>query len=135
MRHDGKQRIQHTASGHGNADRAHHRLCAHVHKKLGPGFLENIYCRALNIELELARIEVERERSLTIEYRGHKIGAGRVDLIVGGQVIVEVKAVTHLDPVFEAQLLSYLRATRLRAGLLINFNGALLKQGIKRIVL
>ena len=106
-----------------------------VHRQLGPGFLENIYCRALCIELEFAGIRYERERSLVLQYRGRTIGAGRVDLIVGGAVVVEIKAVTNLDPVFQAQLLSYLRATGLRAGLLINFNAPLLKHGIKRVVL
>jgi GxxExxY protein len=106
-----------------------------VHRQLGPGFLESIYCRALYIELDLEGIPYERERSLAIEYRGQQIGAGRVDFIVGGAVVVEIKAVTNLDPVFQAKVISYLKATRLRAGLLINFNAALLKQGVKRLVL
>jgi len=106
-----------------------------VHRQLGPGFLENVYCRALCIEFEFAGISYERERRLSLQYRGRPIGAGRVDLIVGGAVVIEIKAVTNLDPVFQAQLLSYLKATGLRAGLLINFNAALLKHGIKRVVL
>jgi GxxExxY protein len=106
-----------------------------VHRRLGCGFQEKIYSKALGIELEANAIDFEREREIWIEYRGQPIGAGRVDLIVGGRLVVEIKAASALDPLFTAQLVSYLRATRLRAGLLLNFNSALLKYGIKRVVL
>ena len=106
-----------------------------VHKRLGPGFLEGIYMRALCHELECAELPFERERAIVVAYRDISIPGQRVDLIVGGAVVVEVKAVARLEPVHEAQVLSYLRTTRLRAGLLMNFNAALFKHGLKRMVL
>ena len=106
-----------------------------VHKRLGPGFLEGIYMRALCYELECTGLPFERERSIVVAYRDIMIPGQRVDLIVGRAVVVEVKAVARLEPVHEAQVLSYLRTTRLRAGLLMNFNAALFKHGLKRMVL
>ena len=106
-----------------------------VHRALGPGFLENIYATALAVEVDFARLPFEREVPVVVNYRGTLIAGQRVDLSVGGEVIVEIKAVARMDPIFEAKLLSYLRTTRLRAGLLINFNVPLLKDGIKRMVL
>src|SRR2546422_9419843 len=88
-----------------------------VHRQLGPGFLERIYTEALCIELEVQGIPFERERSVVVTYRDRRILGQRVDLIVGGAVIVEVKAVARLDPLFQAKLISYLRASGLRAGL------------------
>ena len=109
--------------------------CAlNVHRELGPGFLESIYCAALALELELAGIPFDRERSVAVSYRGRLLGGQRVDFIVADAVILEIKAVNKLDPVFRAKLISYLRTTKLRAGLLINFNLPLLKEGIARIV-
>ena len=106
-----------------------------VHRQLGPGFLESVYTEALFIELEVQGIPFERERAVVVTYRHRKIPGQRVDLIVGGAVIVEIKSVARLDPLFQAQLISYLRTTGLRAGLLVNFNSELLKDGLKRIVL
>ena len=106
-----------------------------VHRTLGPGFLESIYTTALAMELSVNGIAFERERSISVSYRGIAIPGQRVDFIVADSVIVEVKAVARLDPIFQAKLISYLRTTRLRAGLLINFNSMLLKEGLKRIVL
>lgn len=106
-----------------------------VHRTLGPGFLESIYSSALAYEFNDQGIPFERERSITVKYRELAIPGQRVDFIVGGSVILEIKAVTRLDPVFQAKVISYLRTTGLRAGLLINFNNPLLKQGIDRIVL
>lgn len=106
-----------------------------VHRHLGPGFLERIYAEALAIELALNGLAFERERSLAVAYKGHAIRGQRIDLIVENAVIVEVKAVAALDPIFQAKLISYLRTTGCRAGLLINFNSRLLKDGLKRIVL
>jgi GxxExxY protein len=106
-----------------------------VHSQLGPGFLENLYARAMCVELAAAGMSVERERIVLINYRGVPIGHHRLDLVVSGEVVVELKAVARLDPVFQAQVISYLRAARLRVGLLINFNAPVLKSGIKRIVL
>ena len=106
-----------------------------VHRELGPGFLESIYATALQIELTAAHIPFDSERSLTVNYRGTAIPGQRVDLIVGNEVIVEIKAVSRIDPIFEAKTLSYMRTARVRAGLLMNFNELLLKNGIKRFVL
>ena len=106
-----------------------------VHRVLGAGFLERIYSEALCFELEAQNIPFERELSVTVTYRGREIQGQRVDLIVGGAVVVEIKSVARLDPIFQAKLISYLRTTGCRAGLLINFNSGLLKDGLKRIVL
>ena len=106
-----------------------------VHKALGPGFLESIYVRALAVEFGMSNIPFECERPIVVNYRGTAISGQRIDLIVGGEVIIEVKAVARIDPIFQAKLMSYLRTTKLRAGLLINFNVPLLKEGIQRIVL
>jgi GxxExxY protein len=105
-----------------------------VHRTLGPGLLESIYATALSIELSVNEIAFERERAVSVNYRGNAIPGQRVDFIVADSVIVEVKAVARLDPIFQAKLISYLRTTGLRAGLLINFNSMLLKEGLKRIV-
>jgi GxxExxY protein len=105
-----------------------------VHRRLGPGFLESVYVSAMCVELKHAGVTFERERMVTIEYRGDVIGSHRLDLIVGGEVVVELKATSRLEPIFQAKLISYLRATRLRVGLLINFNAPVLKEGLKRIV-
>ena len=85
-----------------------------VHRQLGPGFLESIYSTALGLELEAEGIPFERERSISVIYRGHPIGAQRVDFIVSNTVILEIKAAARLDPVFQAKLISYLRTTGLR---------------------
>jgi len=105
-----------------------------VHRRLGPGFLESIYMRAMCIELSAQAIPFECERALTVNYRDVPISGQRVDLIVGNSLILELKAVSRLEPVFQAKLISYLRTTGIRVGLLINFNCPLLKEGIKRIV-
>jgi len=105
-----------------------------VHRQLGPGYLESIYAAALEIELSANRIPFERERAVLVNYRGTLIPGQRVDFIVANSVIVEIKAVERINPVFQAKLISYLRTTGLRAGLLINFNAMLLKEGLKRIV-
>ena len=106
-----------------------------VHRELGPGFLESIYQRALCLELEAQGLAFEREKPLVVMYRGQGIPGQRVDLLVGGSVIVEVKAVAALEPVHLAQALSYLKTTGLRVGLLLNFREALLRNGIRRVVL
>lgn len=106
-----------------------------VHRRLGPGFLESIYRRAMCIEMATQELPYELERSIVVHYRDVELGGQRVDLIVGGLIVVELKAVVRLDNVHRAQLLSYLKTTRLRGGLLINFRIAVLKHGIRRIVL
>lgn len=106
-----------------------------VHKLLGPGFIESIYEQALCHELELQGIVFERQKEIAINYKGRKLLGQRLDLFVGGRVLVELKTVEDLAPIHEAQLLSYMRSTKTPVGLLINFNVRLLKTGIKRIVL
>ena len=106
-----------------------------VHRELGPGYLESIYAAALAVELSANRLPFERERAVSVNYRGTLIPGQRVDFIVANSVIVEIKSVARLDPIFQAKVISYLKTTGLRAGLLINFNTALLKEGLKRIVL
>ena len=105
-----------------------------VHRVLGPGFLERIYMEALCLEFVAQGIPFERERAVTVMYRGVQIAGHRLDLVVEGVVIVELKAVRRTDPLHEATLISYLKATGLRLGLLINFNDRLLKDGVQRIV-
>ena len=106
-----------------------------VHRQLGPGFLESIYSKALCIELDARGLPFEREKPIQVVYRGVPIRGQRIDLIIGGQVVVEVKAVAAIEPIHVAQVVSYLRTTGLRIGLLINFHERLLKDGIRRVVL
>jgi GxxExxY protein len=106
-----------------------------VHKALGPGYLESIYQKAMRVEFEAHGIGYESEKSIVVNYRGVQIHAQRVDLIVRGLIVVELKAVTRFDEIHRAQVISYLRTTGLRAGLLINFRARLLKAGLQRIVL
>jgi len=106
-----------------------------VHRALGPGFLESIYRAAMCIELDARRLAFERERPVRVSYRGVEIPGQRIDLIVEGSVVVELKAVAQLADVHRAQLISYLRTTGLRGGLLINFGARVLKDGLKRVVL
>jgi GxxExxY protein len=109
--------------------------CAiHVHSELGPGFLENIYSNALALEFEHSGVPFEREKPIVVYYRGQGIAGQRLDFVVADQVVLEIKAATRIDSVFRAKLLSYLHATKIRAGLLINFNLLLLKDGIERFV-
>jgi GxxExxY protein len=105
-----------------------------VHRHLGPGFLENIYRKALGYELSLRALAVEQEKEIAVPYKEIQIPGQRLDLLVAGRVIVELKCVEEFAPIHEAQLLSYLKATGLRLGLLINFKTQLLKDGIKRMV-
>ncbi len=106
-----------------------------IHKHLGPGLLEAVYRDCLAYELAERGIFAEREVAMPVRYKGAEFAAGyRADLIVGKQVIVELKAVDGLQPIFTAQLLSYLRMSGLKLGLLINFNVAKLADGIKRVV-
>ena len=106
-----------------------------IHKALGPGLLESTYQACLRKELQMRGIVFEYEKPLPLEYKGIKLDCGyRLDLIVGGTVVVEVKAVETLAPIHEAQLLTYLKLTGVKVGLLINFNVVVLKNGIKRLV-
>ena len=106
-----------------------------VHSTLGPGLLESAYVHCLAHELRARGYHIEEEVPIPIVYRGHRLDVGyRVDIIVNATVVVEVKAAARLLPVHQAQLLSYLRLSRLRVGLLINFHEARLKDGIRRMV-
>ncbi|MBA2702606.1 MAG: GxxExxY protein [Blastocatellia bacterium] len=107
-----------------------------VHRKLGPGLLESAYKECLCRELMLRGIPFERERPLPLEYKGIRLECGyRVDILVGGTVALEIKAVEALAPIHDAQLLTYLRIGGWRVGLVINFNVVVLKDGIHRKIL
>jgi GxxExxY protein len=106
-----------------------------VHRQLGPGFLESVYEEALAFELTVRDIPFERQRPITVNYKGRVVGEGRVDLLVAGELLVELKAVETLAPIHKAQVISYLKATGHQLGLLINFNVAVLRTGIQRVVL
>ena len=106
-----------------------------VHRRLGPGLLENVYESALCIELSVNRLAFTRQVGIPLYYRGELIAEHRPDLIVEGEVIVEVKSVERLAPIYWAQVLTYLRATGLHVGLLLNFNSPTLRAGTRRIVL
>ena len=106
-----------------------------VHRLLGPGYLESMYEEALCVELKLRSIPFARQVSLPIDYKGNHVGEGKCDLLVGGVLIVELKAVEALVAVHLAQVISYLKATGNHLGLLINFNVPVLKDGVKRVVL
>lgn len=106
-----------------------------VHRQLGPGLLEGTYEAALCIELQIAGLNFVRQPVFPVIYKGQVIGEYRLDLIVEDTVIVEIKSVERFDPIFEAQVLTYLRVTGRGVGLLMNFNSRLLRDGIKRYVL
>jgi GxxExxY protein len=106
-----------------------------VHRQLGPGLLEGTYELALCVELTDAGLTYGRQVEVPIIYKGRNIGEYRLDLLVEDAVIVEIKSVERHEPVFEAQLLTYLRVTGKRVGLLVNFNNRMLKSGVKRLVL
>jgi GxxExxY protein len=109
--------------------------CLAVHRELGPGLVEQIYQRALELELKAADIAFEREKRFKVMYRERCLYIHRLDLVVDGRLMMELKAVDRLHPVHVAQALSCLRISKLPLCLLINFNAAALKYGIKRIVL
>jgi GxxExxY protein len=106
-----------------------------VHRQLGPGLLESVYEEALTIECELDGLQVARQVKIPVQYKGRAIGEYRLDLLIENLVIVEIKSVERYDPVFEAQILTYLKITGKRVGLLINFNSRLVKDGIRRFIL
>ncbi len=106
-----------------------------VHKELGPGLLESVYEACLCHELTLRKVSFRSQVVLPVVYKNLRLEAGlRLDLLVAESVIVELKSVQRMEPVFEAQILSYLKLTRFRVGLLINFNAPILKDGIYRFV-
>ncbi len=106
-----------------------------VHKELGPGLLESVYEVCLAHEFSRQGIGFERQVSLPIQYKGLKLDAGlRLDMIVQGQIVLELKAVENLLPVHQAQLMTYLKLSGHSLGFLINFNVPLIKEGIKRVI-
>ena len=104
-----------------------------VHRELGPGHLEAVYQKALAIEFDYRGIAYERELAVTVTYRGQVVGEGRMDFLVEGKVVVDLKAAESVSPVFVKQMISYLKMTRHRLGLVINFNVPVLTAGIRRI--
>jgi len=107
-----------------------------VHKTLGPGLLESAYEECLCRELMLRGIPFERQVSLALEYKGARVeNSYRVDILVAGTVVVEIKAAEGVLPIHKAQLLTYLKLGGWKVGLLINFNAPLLKDGVTRLVL
>jgi GxxExxY protein len=107
-----------------------------VHRALGPGLLESVYESCLAHELTLRGIEFQRQVDLPVLYKGQQLGCGyRIDLLVRNTVLVELKAVDAILPIHEAQLMTYLRLSKMRVGLLINFHVPVLKDGIIRRVL
>ncbi len=110
-------------------------IALRMHRELGPGLLESVYEMILAAKLVAMGHQVERQRPVDIEYDGLKFDAAfRIDLLVGGRLLVEIKSTERLSPAHGKQLLTYLRLTRQPVGLLINFGGATLKEGVKRIV-
>ena len=106
-----------------------------VHRALGPGLLESAYEECLAVELADRGLRVERQTVLPVVYKGRTLDAGyRIDLLVNSEVIVELKSVQKLEPIHDAQLLTYLKLAGIRHGLLLNFNVAVLKDGIRRMV-
>jgi GxxExxY protein len=107
-----------------------------VHKELGPGLLESAYQACLAREFELSGLSFIQEKPLPVSYKGVKLDCGyRLDFLIEGKVVVELKAIDAIAEIHEAQLLTYLKLTGCKVGLLINFNVPILKQGIKRMVL
>jgi GxxExxY protein len=106
-----------------------------VHRVLGPGLLESLYESALCIEFDDIGLKCARQVRAPAYDKGRLLGEYRVDLIVEELVLLEIKSVERLDPVFDAQMLTYLRLTGKKLGLLLNFNSRLLKDGIRRLVL
>jgi GxxExxY protein len=105
-----------------------------VHKHLGPGLLESVYEECMARELSMRGILFERQKPVPINYKGVDLDCGyRLDMIVEGQIVLELKACTKLEPIHEAQLLTYLKLSGLKLGLLLNFNVPIMKEGIVRI--
>ena len=109
--------------------------CIAVHRELGPGMSEVVYSRATCIELDARGIPFEAEKPVSIRYRDKLLCQQRIDLFVDNRLVLEIKSVEQIHPVHVAQVVSYLRITGARAGLVVNFNVPVLKQGIRRVVL
>jgi GxxExxY protein len=105
-----------------------------VHRILGPGFPESVYEQALAIELDHRRIPFQRQHVFTVVYKGEIVGSGRADFLIADALVLELKSVERLTAVHGAQVMAYLNALNLRLGLVMNFNSAVLKGGIQRVV-
>jgi len=110
------------------------RCAIEVHRHLGPGLLESIYESALCFELTASRLPFKRQIGVPLYYKGMLLSEHRPDLVISDSVIVEVKAVERFDPIHTAQMLTYLRVTGLRVGLILNFNSTVLRHGIRRVI-
>ena len=106
-----------------------------VHRALGPGLVETTYEEALCIEFDLTGLTYTRQAGVPVIYRGRLIGEYRPDLVVGGQVVVEIKSVERLIGLHQAQLLAYMRILQLPVGLILNFNGETLRSGVRRLAI
>lgn len=106
-----------------------------VHREIGPGFLESVYQNALCYELDLRNIKYVAQAPVSVTYKGRAVGEGRIDILVENKLIVELKAIEAFESIHHAQVISYLKATNIFLGLLINFNKPILKDGIRRVVL
>ena len=107
-----------------------------VHKNMGPGLLESVYEECLAIELKNRAIDFERQKELPIFYKGKSINSiYRLDFLISNSLIIELKSCERLQPIHDAQILTYLKLTGIKIGLLINFNVPILKDGLKRIAL
>lgn len=107
-----------------------------VHRELGPGLLESAYEECLCYELSMRNIPLERQVMLPVVYKGNRLeSVYRIDLLIDKKVVVELKSIEKLLPIHDAQLITYLKLTGIKTGLLLNFNAAVLKDGIRRMVL
>ena len=105
-----------------------------VHRHLGPGLLEGAYQQALMHELQLQELDVQRHVRIPVDYKGKTVATYELDFLVEEELVVELKSIERFAPIHRAQLLTYLQISRLRLGLLINFNVMLLQQGIRRVI-
>jgi GxxExxY protein len=108
--------------------------CIAVHRALGPGLLEHIYRKAICLELCACGLIFETEKLIPIQYRGEMLCHQRLDIVVEGKLLLEIKSVERLAPIHHAQVRCYLRVSKMRVGLLVNFNVPVLPDGIRRIV-
>ena len=106
-----------------------------IHRDVGPGFMEPLYSNAMCVELRTRNIPFEREKVVTVKYRDEPVGIHRLDFVIWECIVVELKAVKALEPAHHAQIMAYMKASRIRVGLLMNFCAATFKEGTKRIVL
>ena len=105
-----------------------------VHRVLGPGYTESVYEQSLAVEMQLRQIPFRRQYPIEVAYKGAQVGEQRLDFLVADAVVLELKAVEEMSNVHHAQVISYLKATQLKLGLLLNFNVSLLRYGLRRVV-